>query len=427
MWSAVVPALNLALLWLLGLLFAFLLVRESLISRSFARISHPLIFLFLVALLVRLVPLVLLPVGAAYDIESFRLVGEALLNGEDVYTSAAAGRHPYFPLQMYTIGAATYLSHTTPLPFIVWLKLPATLADVLITFVIYESFQHWGKSEAASLHWALLYALNPISVLVSAYHGQFDAIPVLLLLLAWYSYRFGRRIIRSAILLGFAILSKTWPLVFLPIAFIRLPNHRQRFGYTFLALSIPILFTTAYVVWFNTDPVPMLRRTLTHAGVPGYWGLSTLIYLPGGLMFNPDQALQLILPLQRGLLLMVVLIVLWWTRHQDALNALLTIILSVFAIMLGMGLQWLLWPIAFAVLACEERWLKWYTLMGTLMMLVHLYGLHLYPWLNQLLEPQAATITLRLVSLPVWSIVVLWILSRLRRAARTTSRQTTEI
>ncbi len=421
MWSAVVPALNLLLLWLLGISFAFLLLRERIIARYSAHIKHPLIFLLLVALLVRLVPLILLPVGAAYDVESFRLVGEALLNGEDIYTSAAAGRHPYFPLQMVAVSTAVYLSRTTMLPFIIWLKLPAVLADVLVSMVIYKSFRQWGKSETTSLYWALLYALNPIPVLVSAYHGQFDAIPVLLLLLAWYSYCFGRRIIRSAVFLGFAILNKTWPIVFLPIAFIRLPSNRQRFGYSILTFSIPILFTTAYIVWFKSNPVPMLRRTLTHAGVPGYWGLSTLIYLPGSLIFNPERVLQIILPLQRVLLLIGGLVALWWTRRQDALNALLTIILTVFSIMLGMGIQWLLWPIAFAVLASEARWLKWYSIMGTLMMLVHLYGLHLYPWLNQLFEPQTATTILRLSSLPVWIIVLLWTLSRLRRAAPTTS------
>ncbi len=416
MWSAVVPALNLLLLWLIAVSIAFLLAGKDRLSPYFSRIKHPLIFLFLVALLVRLIPMMLLPVGAAYDIESFRLVGEALLNGEDVYTSAAAGRHPYFPMQMFAAGAATYLSRTTIIPLVIWLKLPAVLADVLITMLIYNTFHRWGQGKTLSLYWAILYAINPIPVLVSAYHGQFDAIPVLLLLLAWYSWHFGRRIGRSAVFLGFAILNKTWPIVFFPIAFIRLPDNRQRFGYTILTFSIPILFTAAYIITFKSNPVPMLRRTLTHSGVPGYWGLSTLIYIPGGLLFNPDRMLQLILPQHRILLLLAGLIGLWWTRRQDALNALLTIILIVFTFMLGMGLQWLLWPIAFAVLASEERWLKWYSIMGTLMMLVHLYGLHLYPWLNQLFNPQTATTLLRLSSLPVWIIVVIWAFSRLRHS-----------
>lgn len=417
MWSAVVPALNVLLLWLIALSTAFLLAGRERLSRPFSRITHPYVFLFLVALLVRLLPLILLPVGAGYDIESFRLVGEALLNSEDVYSSAAAGRHPYFPLQMYAVGAAAYLSRASSVPFLIWLKLPAVLADGLITILIYNTFHRWGKSKTASMYWAVLYAINPIPVLVSAYHGQFDAIPVLLLLLAWYSWHFGRRIVRSAALLGFAILNKTWPIVFFPIAFIRLPNNRQRFGYTIMTFAIPFLFTTAYVVFFNANPIPMLRRTLTHAGVPGYWGLSTLIYIPGSIFFNSERVLQLILPQHRILLLLAGIGALWWTRRQNALNALLTIILTVFVFMLGMGLQWLLWPIAFAILASEERWLKWYSIAGALMMFVHLYGLHLYPWLYQLFNPQTATTLLRLSSLPVWIIVVMWAISRLRRTA----------
>jgi hypothetical protein len=360
----------------------------------------------------------MLPVGAAYDIESFRLVGEALLNKEDVYTSAAVGRHPYLPLQMYIVGLATFLTRVTPLPFIIWIKLPAVFADTLIVIFIFRAVQQATRNQVTSLSYALLFALNPISILVTSYHGQFDPIPVLLLLLAWYSWHFGHHIIRSATLLGFAILNKTWPIVFLPVAFIRLPRVRQRFTYTGLAVGIPIFFTAFYVIFLASNPLPMLQRAVTHAGVPGYWGLSSFIFFPGVFLFDPDQVLQLILPWQRFLMLAVGLAVLWWTRRQDALNALLTIILTVFAIMLGMGIQWLLWPVAFAILAREESWLKWYSILGAMMMVVHLYGIHLYPTFNQLFDPGTATLILRLSSLPVWLIVVFWSASRLRRALR---------
>ena len=130
MWPAVVPALILSLFWLTAVIFAFLLVRKPFIAKILARFNHPLLLLILAALIVRLVPLLLLPVGAAYDVESFRLVGEALLKGEEVYTSAAAGRHPYLPLQMTLVAGSTYFAQTTSLPFVIWLKLPAVLADV---------------------------------------------------------------------------------------------------------------------------------------------------------------------------------------------------------------------------------------------------------------------------------------------------------
>ena len=423
MWSAIIPALVLSLAWLLGLSLAFLLTSEALVNRTLVRIRHPLLFLIALALFVRLIPMLLLPVGAGYDIESFKLVGNALLNSEEVYTSAAAGRHPYLPFQMYAIGAAAYLNLITQLPFIIWIKLPAVLADVIITGVIYTAFRRWGKSDTTAVFWALLYALNPITILVSAYHGQFDSISVLLLLMAWYAWYFGAQIKRSAAFLGFAILNKSWPIVFLPIAFIRLTNHRQRLIYTLCTLSIPVIFTAAYVFSFSSDPIPMLHRALTHSGVPGYWGASLIIYLLGSPLLDPERIWPTALAFQRVLILLVGLLVLWWTRRQSALDALLTIIITIFAVTLGIGIQWLLWPIAFAVLAREQRWLKWYTITGTLIIFVHLYGLHMYPAASELLGIKQANILLRISSFPVWIITISWAISRLRRVKNYASHE----
>lgn len=418
MWTAVQPASALAALWLVGITIGFLLSKERHVVALLGNSKHALLVILLVTLLVRLVPTLLLPVGATYDIESFRLVGEALLNGEDIYRSAAAGRHPYLPLQLYWIGFATWLSHTSVLPFVIWIKLQAVLADMCVVAVIFKAFRHWNAKPSTSAYFALLYAINPVPILVSGYHGQFDSIPVLLLLLAWYGWHFGRRLLRSALALGFAILSKSWPVVFLPVVFIRISTWRSRLVYSTISLAIPVLFTAGYLIIFDADPTPILRRSLTHAGVPGYWGLSTLIHIPGGLVFDSEGFLANLLPFQRYFLLAVGLFTLWWTRKQDALNALLTIILTIFAAMLGMGLQWLLWPVAFAVLAHETRWLKWYSVMGGIMMFVHLYGLHLYPWLRELLDSDASTIALRLASLPVWMVILLWAIRRLRGASK---------
>ena len=324
---------------------------------------------------------------------------------------------------MYLIGAATFLNLTTSLPFILWIKLPAVLADVSIVAVIYTAFRRWGESDNTAVFWALLYALNPITVLVSAYHGQFDAISVLLLLLAWYAWYFGAHIKRSASFLGFGILNKSWPVVFFPIVFIRLSNHRQRLIYTLCTFGIPLIFTTAYVFLFSSDPTPMLRRALTHSGVAGYWGASLLIYLFGKPFFDPDQIWPAVLTVQRFLIILVGILVLWWTRLQSALDALLTIILSIFAVTLGIGIQWLLWPIAFAILAREQRWLKWYTIAGTLMMFVHLYGLHMYPSARELLGTQQADILLRISSFPVWIITISWALTRLRQVNKLTVKE----
>jgi Gpi18-like mannosyltransferase len=173
----------------------------------------------LIALLVRLVPAVLLPRGAEYDIDSFRRVAETLLKGDTVYDSPlVAGRHPYLPFQLYLIWGAGYLSHVSTLPFVFVVKLAPILADAALTVLIFKIALNSGEALASAFSLSLLYALNPIAILVSAYHGQFDGETVLQLGLAWYFWHFNGREARrfgcSALMLGLAILNKSWPAIF---------------------------------------------------------------------------------------------------------------------------------------------------------------------------------------------------------------------
>lgn len=416
MWLDTVPATSWAFGWFLLCAAVFYWGQQPLRQFLAGKQTAALGWLLAIALLVRLLPIVLLPVGAGYDIESFLLVGRAILAGQEVYTSEAFGRHPYLPMQMYLIGAALWAARHTFIPFVVWIKLPGLLADVGITAVIFHASRRQTTTETAH-HYALLYALNPISLLVTAYHGQFDAVAVLLLLLAWYFYQFEQQN-RSATALGFAILNKTWPAVFLPIAFIRLPNWRSKLTYALIAAAIPIAFTLLYILIFAADPAPMLRRALTHAGVAGYWGHSAIVAVAARFVGSLQPIYDGLLVLQRPLLLLTGLLTLWLTRSQTALNALVTIILTEFAVSVGMGIQWLLWVVPFAILSGDVWWLRLYSFTGSLFLLGQLYGLHMYPWAFQLFGQETGDLLIRISSIPAWVTVVLWAWHRLRPVRR---------
>ena len=419
MWQNKLAATNVMLGWLVILSSLYFLLpvfskTQTIFSLKALR-ARPLLLVVLVALFVRLVPTVLLPVGAGYDIESFRLVGEALLNGEDVYTSAALGRHPYLPMQMYWIGLALYLHLKTAVPFVVLVKLLPVLVDVGITAVIFKTCLRWQKTTTEATIWALLFALNPIAILVSAYHGQFDSVPLLLLLLAWYWAEFGQHNKQSAVALGLAILNKTWPIVMLPVALIRKVNLKHWILYSSIALGIPILCTAAYVLLLDTDPTPMLRRALTHTGPNGYWGISAILALLKKQITAFEPIYETLVAWRRWLILAAGLFALWRTRKETIPAALTTIILAVFTVSAGMGIQWLLWVIPFAILDADHRWLRWYSFSGMVFLLVQLYGLHMYPWLYELFQPETADLIVRAGSIPAWLTVALWTISRIVR------------
>lgn len=418
MWVDIVKVLSWMLVWFFGVSFAYFLIQTPIFKENLwpkCRRYH-LVILIGIALLVRLVPAFLLPVGAGHDIQSYRLVADALLAGEDVYTSAAVGRHPYFPLFMYVIGASLYLSLHTFIPFVTWVKLVPIVCDVVITGVIFISAQKMGKSKDFSAFLALLFALNPISVLVSAYHGQFDSIPILLLLLAWYFWHFKRDVTVSSVFLGFAVLVKTWPIVFLPIIFFRLPIWKDKFKYVMIVFAIPILFTMAYVLWFSSDPEPMLRRALTHIGPTGYWGPGSIFAVASCVDEGFQTGLDVLKEINRWLVISVAVFSLWATRKNSTLDALLTILLCILAVNMGMGMQWLLWIVPFAILAFDIRWLNIYSFAGIIFLGVHLFGYHLYPWASEFLNPVTADVVFRLTPLLAWIVVLLWAASRLYRS-----------
>lgn len=431
MWADARAATLWGFIWLVAVTIAFLWVRRPPLTVApagrkapslaatgswLSRVTWPVVAL--VALVVRLLPALWLPVGAGYDIESFRLVTDALLNGQEVYTSVL-GRHPYLPLQMYIMGGATWLGELLGLPYVVSIKLPAVLADAVIAALITTSLSRDGRRPASAAAFGLLYALNPISLLVTSYHGQFEAITLLLLVLAWRSWRFGRHAAWSAGALGLAILNKTWPVILLPVFWIRQRSWRDRILYGVLAVGIPVAGIVFYLLVFDASPIPMLRRALTHRGVAGYWGPGALldpltaIYTAGRPLFDT------LVTLRNVLLAGAALLALWLTRRDSALDAILTVILTVFVVTVGFGIQWLVWPVPFALLAREERWTKAYSVAGAFMLLVHLYGLHMYAWLGEWLSPGAANWLIRLSALPVWLVVVAWTISRYRQSQAT--------
>lgn len=422
MWSSVIPATTGALIWLsvVTLLFTLVAVKPGFAGVNWlAERQRPLLWLLLIALFVRLLPMLLLPVGARYDIESFRLVAEALLSGTDVYTSAAFGRHPYLPMQMYVIGAAWWAALTSKTPFPIWIKVIPVLADVGLTALIFIVYRRQGSVGATAVAFALLYALNPISLLTSAYHGQFDSVTLLLLGLSWATWHFGRQINKSALLLGLSILNKTWPIVFLPIILIRLENNRNRLKYMLITLAVVIIFITAYLLIFNASLVPMLQWALLHTGVANYWGLSAMLDVAGNWLNGLSTIADFYFQQRRIWLLLMGVLLLWWTRKQSALDALLTIILGEFAITVGLGIQWLLWVVPFALLAGERRWLMWYSLTALILLSAQLFGIHLYPWAYTLWPEELGTMLIKMASIPAWITVIIWLITRMKNAKTT--------
>jgi hypothetical protein len=141
------------------------------ISEAERRGERPLGSLFIALMAVGIVARFLLPVlGHNFDFESYRIVGDIVTRGGNVY--AETTRYNYGPIWFLILGAARGLAALTSQPeaaFRFFVVAVLTAADAAIAFILRRQY---GDRVA------LLFFLNPVSILITGYHSQFDNVAI---------------------------------------------------------------------------------------------------------------------------------------------------------------------------------------------------------------------------------------------------------
>jgi hypothetical protein len=260
---------------------------------------------------------------------------------------------------------------------------------------------------------AWIYAFNPVTVMVTAYQGQVDAMTMLWLLLAWYflaqSHHAGKKLTFSAAALGLAILSKSWPVIFLPIAWLRLRSWNIRLSYPVLVGVVPLVAVLLYEWLFPGSLVPMLRRALRAGSISGWWGYSAILnnmvqWTGAGQEFYAVavQAGKIISLLGAG-------VTIYLTRRRSALESLLLVILVLYVTIPNLGLQSLAWLVPLGLILGRWNRIAWYLVGVSLHMIVSYWGIHLTDGLFLLLPAELAGSVIQLSSLTAWGMALLWL------------------
>ncbi len=191
-----------------------------------ARTRAPLAALALLAVVSTAAKVLLAGAGHNFDLESWALFAEILREGKNIY--AETYRNPYGPLWSYICAGVSYLqtevlgSHGLE-GFHRLIALFLSLADVAIAFLLARHY---------SLVAGCLFLLNPVSLLVTGFHSQFDNLVVLLAFVAclWLDENERRSKARSVLamsLLGVSLVFKH-TLIFLPLWFFFRPGSSRR-------------------------------------------------------------------------------------------------------------------------------------------------------------------------------------------------------
>lgn len=207
----------------------------------------------------RLVPIVLADRVVA-DVQRYQRVATHVLDVS--WNPYEAPRlYPYPPVWVWIEAGSEWLARRTGASFAILVKLPVLAADVAIVGLLAA----WGLRSGAGLMPAWLYALHPVSVLVGAFHGQFDAVALVFVLLALLGLEAGRRD-ASALALAAAIALKSFPVLLLPV-FLLAPGMTMRARARFAVLAV--LPVALLLVPYAVADYGALRRELF-----GYGGIA---------------------------------------------------------------------------------------------------------------------------------------------------------
>ncbi len=215
----------------------------------------------LLALALRLV-VVLATDRVVADVARYERVGRHLL---DVSWNPYETRrlYPYPPPWAAAEAGAEWLARHGVGSFPVDVKVPVVAADLALVALLAAAARAGRASPLAP--W--LYALHPVAVLVGAAHGQFDAVPLLFLLLAIDETARGRRD-ASALALSVAIATKSFPVLALPfLALDARASWRSATRYAALAL-VPGAFVL--LPFALADPGALARELFGYGGIADF-------------------------------------------------------------------------------------------------------------------------------------------------------------
>jgi hypothetical protein len=287
------------------------------------------------------------------DLVNYATSSLALLSGGQVHL-------PYLPSINAFLWFAGVLGATLPVPFPLSLKIVPILFDSLLAVLIYDLVRH-SKPHLA-LRAGLLYACSPVALLITCFQGQWDAIALFFLLLAFALLDAGthdsRREFLFGALFGISLLIKPIGLPFLLL----FPLRKRRRWFVdwsaILGLTMVLGIACAAFGSYGYSTIDAAIKILAYSakGVQTF-GLPFASLLPH-LYFR----LWIVLP-------MVLLAKRYRQRKLTAMDAMLLFYLCCLATT-GLSPQYLLWPLPLLLATKRLRLAAFYTAVATAFLLL---------------------------------------------------------
>ncbi|HEV8231999.1 MAG TPA: hypothetical protein VGQ75_06600 [Thermoanaerobaculia bacterium] len=286
--------------------------------------------------------------GEVADTLKYHRVAVILRSGGQLYVDTA-GLFPYPPVWNRVEVASLMLAEKTGVPFVVWVKLPSILADAGIALFL-AALAPIGRRAL----YASAYALNPVPILVSGAHGQFDSLPLLCCITAVYVLQRRQSATLAALALTLGIALKSFPVLLVPVFLLDIEGWRRRFLFLAAAL-IPV--GLLLLPNLATAPQAVARELFAYSGAGdhGWMAIARIVHvLRTGTLLAAGKLSGLLSAAKLLFLAAYAVALFVWARRGGRLPPLTLRIAFVFmlfgAVYGGISSQTLIWALPFLLL-----------------------------------------------------------------------------
>ncbi len=303
-----------------------------------------------------------------YDQQSFEIVAGIVRRGGNVY--AETHRYNYSPLWSYCLLALSHISEWSSLEFHFVVRAFATVVDLADAALIALLA---GRVASRKMSTAFaFYLLNPVAILLTGFHGQFENLALLPLLAGTYlcTVHPKRPPGMSVWLLGtLAILVKHITAFGVWMLFVyAFPTRRRALGMAVLSM---MLFSASFLPYLSEGAAGIIANVLLYSSLPGVYGIGMLL---------PPELSKVMLVVVLGLLPFL---------SKDRLNlslvrAMELSTVTLLALIPGFGVQYLIMPVVLGSVSGSVHYFL-YSGAGAVYLLTSRYNLALmqdYPWVG---------------------------------------------
>ena len=268
----------------------------------------------------------------------------------ETYRRVILFNHPplvaYYLRAIYDLSNLYFFTHNN-ITFAFLLRLPGVIADLVSSLVVWKLADAMGDRRPP--FWALLlFALNPISLMISGFHGNTDSVMVMFLVIACLMTARQQPIL-CGLFLGLSWQVKIVPLLFIPVFALFWHNRRQLRPFIAAFLVTTVLLALEPLIF---SPVAYAKNVLSYGSYWGLWGITYLIrisdfqHLSRISFFGLAPAATIISNLLKLVVVSFGLFLAWRRRGNDAHGLVVTLAmswLSFFIFAPGVAPQYFVW------------------------------------------------------------------------------------